>query len=147
MDVASNPEFLREGVAVTDFSIPDRIVIGANSPRAIAVLSSIYQAPRRRVVLPARRPLSLPHADFHQARLITTSTKSAELIKYASNAFLAMKISFINAVATICDYVGANIDEVREGVGADERIGNKFLNPGIGYGGSCLPRDLRPIEQ
>jgi UDPglucose 6-dehydrogenase len=84
----------------------------------------------------------LPHAACGNAKVITTTTKSAELIKYASNAFLAMKISFINAVATICDSVGADIDEVREGIGSDERIGKRFLNPGIGYGGSCFPKDL-----
>ncbi len=142
VDVASNPEFLREGVAVTDFLYPDRIVIGANSPRAIAVLTEIYKPLVDGSYYLRDDRFPLPTSNFFQAKLITTTTKSAELIKYASNAFLALKISFINAVATICDNVGANVDDVREGVGSDERIGNKFLNPGIGYGGSCLPKDL-----
>src|SRR5579883_1536743 len=117
-DVASNPEFLREGTAVTDFLFPDRIVLGADSERCAAVL----------------RQISAP--------LTVTSAKSAELIKHASNAFLAMKISFINAVASICDAVGADVQQVRQGIGADSRIGPRFLNPGIGYGGSCFPKDL-----
>lgn len=141
-DVASNPEFLREGTAVTDFLYPDRIVIGTDHPACAEVLREVY-APltsgsyyRRADAIPAPKPMSGP------ARLIATTAKSAELIKYASNAFLAMKISFINAVATLCESVGADIDQVKEGIGADSRIGKQFLNPGLGYGGSCFPKDL-----
>lgn len=141
-DVASNPEFLREGTAVTDFLYPDRIVIGSDNPACTDRLCQIY-APltdgsyyRRADAIPAPKPVNGP------ARLIATTAKSAELIKYASNAFLAMKISFINAVATLCESVGADVDQVREGIGADSRIGRQFLNPGLGYGGSCFPKDL-----
>ncbi len=140
--VASNPEFLREGSAVTDFLYPDRIVIGADDERTAQILRNIY--------LPLidgsyyRRPDAIPGPDMPPggAPVILTSTKSAELIKHASNAFLAMKISFINAVATICETVGADVTQVRQGIGSDSRIGNRFLNPGIGYGGSCFPKDL-----
>ena len=141
-DVASNPEFLREGTAVTDFLFPDRIVVGTDSERCAAVLREIY-APlsegayyKRAEAIPGpdRAPIPPP--------LIVTSTKSAELIKHASNAFLAMKISFINAVASICESVGANVQQVVKGIGTDTRIGPRFLNPGIGYGGSCFPKDL-----
>ena len=141
-DVASNPEFLREGTAVTDFLYPDRIVIGADVERCAAVLKEIY-AP---LVDGSyyRRPDSIPCPDRAQIPppLIVTSAKSAELIKHASNAFLAMKISFINAVASICESVGANVQQVCQGIGTDTRIGPRFLNPGIGYGGSCFPKDL-----
>jgi UDPglucose 6-dehydrogenase len=142
VDVVSNPEFLREGTAVTDFLYPDRIVIGANTPRACSVLEEIYRPLVDGSYYEREDRFRFPLSEFRLAKLITTTAKSAELIKYASNAFLAMKISFINAVATICDFVGADIDEVREGIGSDERIGYKFLNPGIGYGGSCFPKDL-----
>ncbi len=141
-DVASNPEFLREGTAVTDFLYPDRIVIGANTSACSDVLREIYQPMldgsyyQRQNAIPGARYATMPPP------VIVTSTKSAELIKYASNAFLAMKISFINAVATICESVGANVDDVREGIGTDTRIGKRFLYPGIGYGGSCFPKDL-----
>ncbi len=141
-DVASNPEFLREGTAVTDFLYPDRIVIGADTARCAAVLSKIYEPLtdgsyyRREDAIPAPDDASVPPP------LITTSAKSAELIKHASNAFLAMKISFINAVANICEAVGANVEQVCEGIGSDQRIGRRFLHPGIGYGGSCFPKDL-----
>jgi UDPglucose 6-dehydrogenase len=141
-DVASNPEFLREGTAVTDFLYPDRIVIGANTPSCSDVLREIYQPMldgsyyQRQDSIPGSRNATIPPP------VIVTSTKSAELIKYASNAFLAMKISFINAVATICESVGANVDDVRDGIGTDTRIGKRFLYPGIGYGGSCFPKDL-----
>src|SRR6266571_3214772 len=141
-DVASNPEFLREGTAVTDFLYPDRIVIGADSERCASLLREIY--------LPLTSgsyyclPEAIPQPD--RARipppLIVTTAKSAELIKHASNAFLAMKISFINAVASICESVGANVQQVCQGIGTDSRIGPRFLNPGIGYGGSCFPKDL-----
>lgn len=141
-DVSSNPEFLREGTAVTDFLYPDRIVIGCDGDRSASVLREVY-APltdgsyyRRIDAIPQPDRASIPPA------LITTSTKSAELIKHASNAFLAMKISFINAVASVCESVGADVNQVVHGVGTDSRIGSRFLNPGIGYGGSCFPKDV-----
>jgi UDPglucose 6-dehydrogenase len=141
-DVASNPEFLREGTAVTDFLFPDRIVVGADSERCAAVLREIY-APlsdgsyyKRGDAIPGPDRAQIPPP------IIVTSTKSAELIKHASNAFLAMKISFINAVASMCESVGANVQQVCRGIGTDSRIGPRFLNPGIGYGGSCFPKDL-----
>lgn len=141
-DVASNPEFLREGTAVTDFLYPDRIVVGADTPRCAAVLREIY-APLADGSY-YMRPDAIPRPDRAQVPppLIVTSAKSAELIKHASNAFLAMKISFINAVASICESVGANVQQVCQGIGTDTRIGPRFLNPGIGYGGSCFPKDL-----
>lgn len=141
-DVASNPEFLREGTAVTDFLYPDRIVIGADTERCATVLQEIY-APMVDGTY-YLRPDAIPRPDRAQIPppLITTSAKSAELIKHASNAFLAMKISFINAVASICESVGANVQQVCQGIGTDSRIGPRFLNPGIGYGGSCFPKDL-----
>ena len=141
-DVASNPEFLREGTAVADFLYPDRIVVGADSDRCAAVLDqaykpmvdgSYYENPD---IIPG--PVSGPF----KARLIRTSAKSAELIKHASNAFLAMKISFVNAVACVCEAVGADVEQVCEGIGSDSRIGRRFLYPGVGYGGSCFPKDL-----
>jgi len=141
-DVASNPEFLREGSAVEDFLYPSRIVVGADSDRAAALLreaykglidGSYYRLPNA-IPRPCGRPL--------HARMIRTSAKSAELIKHASNAFLAMKISFINAVASMCETVGADVEQVCEGLGSDKRIGRRFLRPGIGYGGSCFPKDL-----
>lgn len=121
-DVASNPEFLREGQAISDFMHPDRVVIGTESKKAADLLTSLY------------KPLNAP--------LLITDIKSAELIKHASNSFLAAKISFINAIADICDKVGADITEVAAGIGLDKRIGPGFLNAGIGYGGSCFPKDL-----
>jgi UDPglucose 6-dehydrogenase len=141
-DVASNPEFLREGTAVTDFLYPDRIVIGADTERCVSVLREIY-APLIDGTY-YERATAVPRPDRAQVPppFIVTSAKSAELIKHASNAFLAMKISFINAVASICESVGANIQQVCQGIGTDTRIGNRFLNPGIGYGGSCFPKDL-----
>jgi len=141
-DVASNPEFLREGTAVTDFFYPDRIVVGADNERCASVLRAIY-APLTDGSY-YRRANAIPRPDRAQIPppLILTSTKSAELIKHASNAFLAMKISFINAVASVCEAVGANVQQVCQGIGTDSRIGPKFLNPGIGYGGSCFPKDL-----
>ncbi len=141
-DVASNPEFLREGTAVTDFLFPDRIVIGCDTERSAQVLRQVY-APladgsyyQRSDAIPQPDRASIPPA------IIVTSTKSAELIKHASNAFLAMKISFINAVASVCESVGADVNQVVHGVGTDSRIGRRFLNPGIGYGGSCFPKDV-----
>ncbi len=141
-DVASNPEFLREGTAVTDFLYPDRIVIGADTERCAAVLREVY-APLADGTY-YLRPDAIPRPDRAQIPppLIVTSAKSAELIKHASNAFLAMKISFINAVASICESVGADVQQVVQGIGTDTRIGPRFLNPGIGYGGSCFPKDL-----
>lgn len=121
-DVASNPEFLREGSAINDFMHPDRIVIGVESKKAENILLNLY------------KPL--------KATIVVTNIKSAELIKHASNAFLATKISFINAVSRICDKVGADILEVAQGMGLDKRIGPSFLNAGVGYGGSCFPKDL-----
>ncbi len=142
-DVASNPEFLREGTAVSDFLYPDRIVIGSDSPRGTELLRAIYKPltdgtyyKAAAVPPPAGVDASGP------ARLIVTSSRSAELIKHASNAFLALKISFINAVSNVCEAVGADVEEVRSGVGSDPRIGNRFLFPGIGYGGSCFPKDV-----
>lgn len=121
-DVASNPEFLREGSAISDFMHPDRIVLGVESKKARDILINLY------------KPLNAP--------LVITNIKSAELIKHASNAFLATKISFINAISRICDKVGADVQEVAEGIGLDKRIGRPFLNAGLGYGGSCFPKDL-----
>lgn len=121
-DVASNPEFLREGCAVHDFMNPDRVVIGVESPKAERILREIYA------------PLNPP--------MVVTDIHSAELIKHASNSFLATKISFINAIAQICDHVGADVLKVAEGMGFDKRIGRRFLDAGIGYGGSCFPKDV-----
>jgi nucleotide sugar dehydrogenase len=141
-DVASNPEFLREGSAVTDFLYPDRIVVGVESERAAEVMRELYGPLTSGWYYGRSEAIPAPESAKFPPRLIITSTKSAELIKHASNAFLAMKISFINAVASICESVGANVEQVREGIGTDSRIGPRFLNPGIGYGGSCFPKDL-----
>jgi len=122
--VASNPEFLREGAAISDFKRPDRIIIGAEDRRAQAVVEELY------------RPLYL-----NQAPILVTSRRSAELTKYAANAFLATKITFINEMADLCEKVGANVQDVARGIGLDNRIGRKFLNAGPGYGGSCFPKD------
>lgn len=138
--IASNPEFLREGTAVSDFLYPDRIVIGVDCDYSAEVLRGIY-APLTDGSY-YKREDAIPGPRDRSARLIETSVKSAELIKHASNAFLAMKISFINAVANVCEGVGADIRQVCEGIGADTRIGAKFLVPGIGYGGSCFPKDV-----
>ena len=121
-DVVSNPEFLREGCAINDFTRPDRIVVGVESAKARQIMTNLYQ--------PLNRPV------------LITNIKSAELIKHASNAFLATKISFINALARICDRVGADVKEVAQGMGLDNRIGRHFLDAGLGYGGSCFPKDL-----
>ncbi len=141
-DVASNPEFLREGTAVTDFLYPDRIVIGADSERCAALLKKIYEPLTSGNYYRRENAIPGPDDALVPPRLIVTSAKSAELTKHASNAFLAMKISFINAVANICEAVGANVEQVCEGLGSDRRIGSRFLRPGIGYGGSCFPKDL-----
>jgi UDPglucose 6-dehydrogenase len=143
-DVASNPEFLREGTAVTDFLYPDRIVVGVESERAAETMRQLYGPLTSGWYYGRGEAIPRPEAATAKAppRLIITSTKSAELIKHASNAFLAMKISFINAVASICESVGANVQQVCDGIGTDSRIGPRFMNPGIGYGGSCFPKDL-----
>lgn len=127
-DVVSNPEFLREGVAVDDFLKPDRIVIGTTSERAKTLLTELY-APYVRQGNP----------------IIFMDERSAELTKYAANAFLATKISFMNEIAQVCERLGADVDMVRKGIGSDERIGKRFLFPGIGYGGSCFPKDVKAI--
>jgi UDPglucose 6-dehydrogenase len=121
-DVVSNPEFLREGFAVEDLMKPDRVVIGVRSPRPVAAMKEIYA------------PFPAP--------LIVTDINSAELIKHASNSFLALKISYINAISVLCEATGANVQEVAHGMGMDERIGGRFLNASLGFGGSCFPKDL-----
>ena len=141
-DVASNPEFLREGTAVMDFMYPDRIVIGADHQRAGDMLREIYKPLVEGEYYSRTDKIAGPAGWTGKAKLICTSARSAELIKHASNAFLAVKISFINAVANVCEAVGADIEQVRTGIGTDTRIGTRFLFPGIGYGGSCFPKDL-----
>lgn len=128
--VVSNPEFLREGAAIEDFKRPDRIVIGLNDDRARGVMTEVY------------RPLYL-----NQAPLLFTARRTSELIKYAANAFLAMKITFINEMADLCEKVGANVQEVSRGIGLDGRIGAKFLHAGPGYGGSCFPKDTLALAK
>jgi UDPglucose 6-dehydrogenase len=139
-DVVSNPEFLREGSAVGDFFHPDRIVIGAETPRAIAMMKEIYQPVLN---APSACPVHSSCPPAREISLIVTDTSSAELVKHASNSFLAMKISFINLVADACEAAGADIAKVAEGIGSDRRIGQSFLNPGIGFGGFCFPKDLQ----
>jgi UDPglucose 6-dehydrogenase len=126
--VASNPEFLREGAAIDDFMRPDRVVIGSNEERAIEVMKELY------------RPLYLI-----ETPIVITSLEAAELIKYAANAFLATKITFINEIANLCDAIGCDVHDVARGMGMDNRIGRKFLHPGPGYGGSCFPKDTRAL--
>ena len=128
--VASNPEFLREGSAIGDFMLPDRVVIGIEGDRARKVLSDVY------------RPLYLI-----ERPIVTTALETAELIKYAANSFLAMKVTFINEVANLCEQVGANVHDVARSIGLDKRIGPKFLHPGPGYGGSCFPKDTLAFVQ
>jgi UDPglucose 6-dehydrogenase len=144
--VVSNPEFLREGTAVTDFLYPDRIVIGADDQFGVSLLQEIYRPLSSGSYY--TQPDAIPYSSYahSQAPIIVTNAKSAELIKHASNAFLAMKISFINAVANISEAVGADIQQVCAGIGADSRIGPKFLNAGIGYGGSCFPKDVQAFQ-
>jgi UDPglucose 6-dehydrogenase len=140
--VASNPEFLREGSAVTDFLYPDRIVLGADSKQCESVLREIYEPLSSGCYYQRPEAIPRPAGARIPPPVLVTSAKSAELIKHASNAFLALKISFVNAVASICEAVGADVQQVCRGIGSDSRIGPRFLNPGIGYGGSCFPKDL-----
>jgi len=127
-DVASNPEFLKEGAAVKDFMSPDRIVVGVETSRARQIMDRLY------------KPFTL-----NRYRMIYTDIPSAEMIKYAANAMLATRISFMNEIANLCDLAGADVNMVRQGIGADSRIGNKFLYPGCGYGGSCFPKDVKAL--
>lgn len=136
-DVVSNPEFLREGSAVYDTFNPDRIVLGSNSQKAIAMMQELYAPLVERKFAEDQTLPSVP--------VVTTDINSAEMIKYAANAFLATKISFINEVANICDRVGADVTQVAKGIGLDSRIGNKFLQAGIGWGGSCFPKDVSAL--
>jgi UDPglucose 6-dehydrogenase len=129
VDVVSNPEFLREGYAVEDFLKPDRIVIGSSSARATEIMTKLYKPFVRQ-----GNPIYI------------MDERSSEMTKYAANSFLALKISFMNEVANLCEKVGANVDFVRKGIGADSRIGNRFLFPGIGYGGSCFPKDVKALH-
>jgi UDPglucose 6-dehydrogenase len=139
-DVASNPEFLREGTSVEDFLHPDRIVIGVDSPRAAEFLREIYEPI---VTQTFTCPVHSNCAKRKEPVFLVTDTGSAELIKHASNSFLAMKISFINMVANLCEAVGADVSKVAQGMGLDPRIGPAFLNPGIGFGGFCFPKDVQ----
>lgn len=127
-DVASNPEFLKEGAAIKDFMSPDRVVVGVESERAKELMTKLY------------RPFLL-----NNFRVIFTDIPSAEMIKYAANSMLATRISFMNDIANLCELVGADVNMVRKGIGADSRIGNKFLYPGCGYGGSCFPKDVKAL--
>jgi UDPglucose 6-dehydrogenase len=141
-DVVSNPEFLREGSAIIDFLHPDRIVVGANSERSAQLLRRIYEPLTGGAYY--QQPGALPGScnEFSPARLLVTSAQSAEIIKHASNAFLALKISFINVVARLAEKVDADIEDIAAGMGLDSRIGPKFLHAGLGYGGSCFPKDV-----
>ena len=141
-DVVSNPEFLREGSAIIDFLHPDRIVVGANSERSADVLRRIYEPLTSGTYYAHPDALSGPCNAFNPARLLVTSAQSSEIIKHASNAFLALKISFINAVARLAEKVDADIEDIAAGIGLDSRIGPKFLRAGLGYGGSCFPKDV-----
>jgi UDPglucose 6-dehydrogenase len=141
-DVASNPEFLREGTAVVDFLHADRIVVGADTDRAGDLLKAIYEPLTSGRYYQSSNAVPGPGGEGHAPPILLTSTKAAEIIKHASNAFLATKISFINVVANICEAVGADVEEVARGMGMDSRIGPKFLRAGVGYGGSCFPKDV-----
>ena len=127
-DVASNPEFLKEGAAIKDFMSPDRVVVGVETERARKIMSRLY------------KPFMLVND-----RMIFTDIPSAEMIKYAANAMLATRISFMNDIANLCELVGADVNMVRKGIGSDNRIGKKFLYPGCGYGGSCFPKDVKAL--
>lgn len=129
-DIASNPEFLKEGSAIKDFMAPDRVVVGANSEKAREIMDRLY------------RPFML-----NNYRVIYMDIPSAEMTKYAANAMLATRISFMNDIANLCEVIGADINMVRKGIGSDSRIGNKFLYPGVGYGGSCFPKDVKALIQ
>ena len=129
-DVVSNPEFLREGSAIDDFMKPDRVVIGSENSKSEKIMKELY------------RPLYL-----RETPIVSTSIETAEIIKYASNSFLATKITFINEIADLCEVVGANVQDVSKAMGIDQRIGNKFLNAGPGYGGSCFPKDVKAFLQ
>lgn len=141
-DVVSNPEFLREGTAVTDFLYPDRIVVGSSTARAAEIMREVYTPLIDGSYAQEASAVPRPEGARVSPMYIETSPRSAELIKHASNAFLALKISFINAVANFCESVGADIEEVCSGIGSDSRIGPDFLRAGIGYGGSCFPKDV-----
>ncbi|HBB35028.1 MAG TPA: UDP-glucose 6-dehydrogenase [Cyanobacteria bacterium UBA8803] len=136
-DVVSNPEFLREGSAIYDTFNPDRIVLGSNSERAISMMQELYAPIVKRQVAEDQSLPSVP--------VVVTDLSSAEMVKYASNSFLATKISFINEIANICDRVGADVTQVAKGIGLDSRIGGKFLQAGIGWGGSCFPKDVSAL--
>ena len=141
-DVASNPEFLREGTAVVDFLHADRIVLGAETEQGAAVLRAIYEPLTSGAYYRSEDAVPGPRTADDPPPVLLTTTKAAEIIKHASNAFLATKISFINVVANICEAAGADVEEVARGMGLDARIGPKFLRAGIGYGGSCFPKDV-----
>ncbi len=141
-DVVSNPEFLREGTAVRDFLHPDRIVIGANTERSADVLRRIYEPLTAGTYYDQAGALPGNCSTASPARIVVTSAQSAEIIKHASNAFLALKISFINAVANLAEAVDADIEDIAQGMGLDSRIGPRFLRAGLGYGGSCFPKDV-----
>jgi UDPglucose 6-dehydrogenase len=141
-DVASNPEFLREGTAVVDFLHADRIVLGAETDAAASLLRNIYAPLTSGAYYQSAQAVPGPRSEDDPPPLLLTSTKAAEIIKHASNAFLATKISFINVVANICEAAGADVEEVARGMGLDTRIGPKFLRAGVGYGGSCFPKDV-----
>jgi UDPglucose 6-dehydrogenase len=145
-DVVSNPEFLREGTAVADFLHPDRIVVGTGTDRAADVLRQIYDPLTSGSYFQETHAISGACSAANPARLVMTSAQSAEIIKHASNAFLALKISFINAVANLAETVEADIEEIAAGMGMDSRIGPKFLRAGIGYGGSCFPKDVAAFQ-
>ncbi len=145
-ELASNPEFLREGSAVTDFLYPDRIVIGSSSAKATRLLEQVYRPLTSGSYHHSTTRIPQPNDAHSPAQMIVTKPATAEMIKHASNAFLAMKVSFINAVANVCEAVGADVEELVQGMGSDRRIGTRFLKAGIGYGGSCFPKDVSALR-